>query len=64
MRRTKNGTRKDESSKGMANTKNGQRSTSIPQICQLLPTVHKELQPVYNTTHTANAKRPGVQIGV
>ena len=64
LRRTKDRTGKNKSSKGIANTENSQRSTSISRIRQLLSTVHKKLQPIYDTSHTVDIKKPGIQMGV
>ena len=47
----------------MVNTKNSKRSASVFRIHQLLLTVHKELQLIYDATHATDIKGSKLQMG-
>ena len=47
----------------MANPKDSQGSANISRICQLLLTIHKELQLIYNTTNKVDKEESSLQVG-
>ena len=46
----------------IANPKDSQGGASLSRICQLLSMIHKELQPIYNTTDKVDKKESSLHM--